>query len=145
LKLSIPGSQVQELGLATVNRVMHMNPKPNILLVSAGTNNTRHPIELFFKDTLKIINFCISRKILFLMIPIPYNRYTHNNKIDEMNDFINKHSCFRFDLDYDSRDLSTDGLHLTDNCLLIKIKKIKSILNLPISDLKNNGGKVENI
>ena len=78
------------------------------------------------------------------MIPIPYNRHTHNEKIDEMNDFINKHSCYRFDLDYDTKDLSTDGIHLTDKCLLIKIKKITSILNIAISDLRNNGGKVEN-
>ena len=142
LKLSIPGAQIQELGLATANRVMAMNPKPDILLLSAGSNNTRHPIELFFKDTLKIIKFCISKKILFLMLPLPYNRYTNNNKIDEMNDFINESSYYKFELEYCSKDLAPDGLHLTDDCLLKKIKKIKKILNVAINDLQNSEGKV---
>ena len=138
LKLSIPGSLVQEIGLATVNRVMNMNPKPDLLLVSAGTNDARNPIESFIKDTLKIKNFCINKDILFCMIPIPYSRYTPNEKIDEMNDFINKNSCYRFDLNYDAKDLASDGLHLKDNCLLIKIEKIKSILNLAIRNLIDN-------
>ena len=103
LKLSIPGAQVQELGFAIVNRVMAMNPKPDILLLSAGTNNARHPIEVFFNDTLKIIKFCISRRILFLMLPIPYNRYTSDGKIDEINNFINKSSHYKFELEYNFR------------------------------------------
>ena len=138
LKLSIPGSSVQEIGLATVNRVMNMNPKPDLLLVSAGTNDARNPIELFIKNTLKIKNFCINKDILFCMVPIPYSRYTPNEKIDEMNNFINKNSCYRFDLNYKTKDLASDGLHLKDSCLLIKIEKIKSILNLAIGNLIDN-------
>ena len=138
LKLSIPGARVQELGLAIVNRVMAMNPKPRILLLSAGTNNARHPTEVFFSETLKIIEFCISRRILFLMLPIPYNQFTSNNKVNEMNHFINKSSYYKFELEYNSKDLASDGLHLTDNCLLKKIEKIKTILNLAIYDLKNS-------
>ena len=53
LKVSIPGSTVQELGLALVYRIRAMNPPPRILLLSAGTNNTRSPIENFYKETKK--------------------------------------------------------------------------------------------
>ena len=59
-----------------------------------------------------------------------------------MNDFINKSSYYKFELEYNSRDLASDGLHLTDNCLLKKIKKIKTILNFAINDLKNSEGNV---
>ena len=123
LELSIPGSMVQELGLALVYRVRAMNPPPRILLLSAGTNNTRHPIEIFFRETLKIIEFCVNRRILFLMLPIPFNKFTSNDKINEMNNFFNKSSYYKFELKYNPRDLAFDRLHLTDDCLIEKIKK----------------------
>jgi len=138
LKLSIPGSSTQEIGLATVNRVMNMKPKPDLLLVSVGTNDARNPIELFKKDTLKIKKFCLDKDILFCMVPIPYSRYTPDEKIDKMNIFIDRTSNYKFDLNYVSDDLASDGLHLKYSCLLTKIEKIKSILNLAISDLIDN-------
>ena len=72
------------------------------------------------------------------MLPIPYNQYTSNNKVNEMNHFINKSSYYKFELEYNSKDLASDGLHLTDNYLLKKIEKIKTILNIAINDLKNS-------
>ena len=138
LKLSIPGAGVQELGLSIVNRIMAMNPTPTMLLLSAGTNNVRYPIEIFFSETLKIIEFCNSRRIIFLMLPIHYNKFTSNSKINKMNRFINHKSYYKFELEYHFNDLASDGLHLTDNCLLKKIEKIKTILNIAINDLKNS-------
>ena len=70
------------------------------------------------------------------MLPIPYNKFASDEKINEMNDFINKFSYYEFDLQYTSQDLSFDRLHLTDDCLKEKIKKIKIILNLAIYNLK---------
>ena len=136
LKISIPGSTVMELGLALVYRIRAMKPPPKILLLSAGTNNASSPIDNFYKEIKKILEFCVSRKILFLMLPIPYSKMASDKKINEMNNLINQCSYYDFNLQYSHQDLSFDRLHLTDECIKEKLKKLKIILNLSISNLK---------
>ena len=70
------------------------------------------------------------------MLPIPYSKMASDKKINEMNNLINQCSYYDFNLQYCHRDLSFDRLHLTDECIKEKLKKIKVILNLSISNLK---------
>ena len=125
-----------ELGLALVYRVRAMVKPPKIVLLSVGTNDAKSPTDKFYREIRKILEFCVDLKILFLCLPIPYNKLATEQKINEMNNVINQCSYYDFNLQYTQKDLSYDRLHLTDECIAEKLKKIKVILNLTISNLK---------
>ena len=49
---------------------------------------------------------------------------------------INDCSYYVFDLDYKHSDLAFDRLHLSSKCISVKLRIIKKILNLTISNLE---------
>ena len=121
IKISIPGSTVMELGLALVFRVRAMVKPTKFILLGADTNDAKSHIDKFYREIRKLLEFCVNLKILFLCLPIPYSKLATDQKINEMNNVINKCSYYDFNLQYSHRDLSFDRLHLTDECISKKL------------------------
>ena len=93
-------------------------------------------LNFFYQELRKILSFCVNLDIIFLCLPIPYNRLASDEKINEMNDKINQCSYYAFNLKYTRSDLSFDKLHLSNECITDKLKTIKMILNLTVSNLE---------
>ena len=134
-KLSIPGSGTLELGMSVVYRLRSMLRPPQVLLLSVGTNDTKLTTEKFYTEIRKILSFCVDLDIIFLCLPIPFGRLASDEKIKEMNRMINECSYYVFNLDYKHSDLSFDRLHLSNKCISDKLRTIKKVLNLTVSNL----------
>ena len=134
-KLSIPASGTLELGMSVVYRVRSMLNPPQVLLLSVGTNDTKLITEIFYLELRKILSFCVNLNIIFLCLPLPFGRLASDDKIKEMNDRINECSYYAFNLNYKHSDLSFDRLHLSNKCITDKLRTIKKMLNLTVSNL----------
>ena len=92
--------------------------------------------ENFYQELKKILSFCVNLNIIFLSLPIPFNRLASDKKINEMNGKINQCSYYAFNLNYTRSDLSFNKLHLSNKCITDKLKTIKRILNSTVSNLE---------
>ena len=70
------------------------------------------------------------------MFTNPIRGLAINPKTNEFNEIINDFSFYKFNLDYKNSDLAFDNLHLTSRCISEKLKIIKAVLNLAISNLQ---------